>query len=152
MSDRLVPRATYRLQLHQGFRFGDAGRLAPYLESLGVSHVYLSPILMARAGSTHGYDTVDHTRINPELGTLDEFRDMAAALRGHGLGIILDIVPNHMGIGGADNPYWLDVLENGQGSRLRRVVRHQLASGRTEPRRAASRALPRSLLRRGAGG
>lgn len=114
---RPSPRATYRLQLHKEFRFDDVARLAPYLGALGVSHAYLSPILMARAGSMHGYDTVDHLRINPELGTIDDFRAMAAALRRSGVGIILDIVPNHMGIGGHQNPYWLDVLERGQASR-----------------------------------
>jgi len=117
MSDRPVPRATYRFQLHKDFRFADVAALAPYLEKLGISHVYLSPILAARAGSLHGYDTVDHAQINPELGTPGEFRAMAAALRRHRLGIILDIVPNHMGVGGADNPYWLDVLQHGEASR-----------------------------------
>ena len=118
MTSRPVPRATYRLQLHRGFRFADAAVLAPYLGRLGIGHAYLSPILMARPGSTHGYDTVDHTRVNPELGTLDEFRAMAAAFRAHGLGIVLDIVPNHMGIGGADNALWLNVLEWGEASRF----------------------------------
>jgi (1->4)-alpha-D-glucan 1-alpha-D-glucosylmutase len=112
-----VPRATYRLQFNKNFTFIDAQGLAPYLARLGVSHAYLSPILKARPGSTHGYDTVDHTMINPELGTLDEFRDMALAFRKNGLGIVLDFVPNHMGIGGDENPYWLDVLEWGRASR-----------------------------------
>lgn len=112
-----VPRATYRLQLNKDFTFADAAGLAPYLARLGVSHVYLSPILKARQGSTHGYDTVDHTVLNPELGTLDEFRNMAAAFRAEGLGIVLDIVPNHMGVGGHENALWLDVLEWGPASR-----------------------------------
>jgi (1->4)-alpha-D-glucan 1-alpha-D-glucosylmutase len=117
-SERPVPRATYRFQLHRAFRFADIVPLAPYLASLGISHAYFSPILTARPGSTHGYDTVDHTRINPELGTIDEFRQMADVLREHGVGIILDIVPNHMGIGGVDNALWLDVLEHGEQSRF----------------------------------
>jgi (1->4)-alpha-D-glucan 1-alpha-D-glucosylmutase len=117
MSGTPAPRATYRLQLHKDFQFADAAALAPYLARLGISHVYLSPILKARAASLHGYDTVDHAQINPELGSRDDFRAMAEALRAHGIGIILDIVPNHMGVGGADNPYWLDVLRLGEGSR-----------------------------------
>lgn len=112
-----VPRASYRLQLNKDFGFADAEKLAPYLGRLGVSHAYLSPILKARPGSTHGYDTVDHTLINPEIGTIDQFRQMAAAFAAKGIGIILDIVPNHMGVGGADNPYWLDMLEWGRDSR-----------------------------------
>jgi len=116
MSDapRPVPRSTYRLQLSKAFRFRDAEAIASYLQALGISHVYLSPILAARPGSTHGYDTIDHTRINPELGTLDEFRQMARTLRDAGISIVLDIVPNHMGVGGDGNALWLDVLEWGR--------------------------------------
>src|SRR4029077_19655756 len=91
-----IPRATYRLQFHEGFGFRDAAALAPYLARLGVSHVYASPYLKARPGSTHGYDIVDHGQLNPELGDEDAFRAMAAALRDNGLGQILDFVPNHM--------------------------------------------------------
>ncbi|WP_052951894.1 malto-oligosyltrehalose synthase [Devosia soli] len=109
-------RATYRLQLNQDFTFRHAIALVPYLEALGVSHVYLSPILKAQPGSTHGYDTVDHTVINPELGTEEEFRQLHAALSARDMGIILDFVPNHMGVGGADNPLWLDVLKRGPNS------------------------------------
>jgi (1->4)-alpha-D-glucan 1-alpha-D-glucosylmutase len=112
-----IPRATYRLQLNKAFTFADVEALAPYLGALGISHAYLSPILKARPGSMHGYDVVDPTQINPELGTIEDFRRMASALRGHGVGIVLDIVPNHMGIGGNENPYWLDVLEYGPESR-----------------------------------
>jgi (1->4)-alpha-D-glucan 1-alpha-D-glucosylmutase len=112
----MILRATYRLQFHKHFTFDDAAGLAPYLARLGISHVYVSPILHARAGSKHGYDVVDHRRINPELGGEDAFRRMANGLRGHGLGIVLDIVPNHMAVGGADNPWWLDVLEKGPAS------------------------------------
>ncbi|MET3925592.1 malto-oligosyltrehalose synthase [Devosia sp. 2618] len=111
-----VPRATYRLQLNQHFTFADAKALVPYLNALGISHAYLSPILKAQPGSTHGYDTVDHTQINPELGTLDDFRALAHVLKQHGMGIILDFVPNHMGVGGADNTLWLDVLKHGSAS------------------------------------
>lgn len=112
----MIPRATYRMQFHKGFSFADAAPLAPYLADLGVSHLYSSPILAARAGSTHGYDVIDHSRINPELGGEDGFRALAAALKAQGIGIILDIVPNHMAVGGADNPCWLDLLEKGPDS------------------------------------
>ena len=108
-----APRATYRLQLHAGFGFNDAAAIAPYLAQLGVSHVYLSPIFKARPGSVHGYDVTDHNQLNPELGTEEDFASMIEAFRREGLGRILDIVPNHMGVWGADNPLWLDVLEWG---------------------------------------
>jgi (1->4)-alpha-D-glucan 1-alpha-D-glucosylmutase len=111
-----IPRATYRLQFHAGFGFAAAAALAPYLARLGVSHVYASPYLLARPGSSHGYDIVDHGRLNPELGDEAAFRAMSAAFREHGLGQILDFVPNHMGVGGADNPRWLDVLQWGADS------------------------------------
>jgi (1->4)-alpha-D-glucan 1-alpha-D-glucosylmutase len=107
------PRATYRLQLHAGFGFSQAAAIAPYLAQLGVSHVYLSPIFKARPGSVHGYDVTDHNQLNPELGTENDFVSMIDAFRDHGLGRILDIVPNHVGVWGADNPLWLDVLEWG---------------------------------------
>ncbi|MDB5394312.1 MAG: treY [Rhodospirillales bacterium] len=113
----MTPRATYRLQFHKDFTFDDAVPLAPYLAKLCISHVYSSPILTARAGSKHGYDVVDHTRINPELGGMEAFERLTAALKAVGIGIIVDIVPNHMAVGGADNPWWLDVLENGNASR-----------------------------------
>jgi (1->4)-alpha-D-glucan 1-alpha-D-glucosylmutase len=112
----MTPFATYRLQFHAGFRFSDATALVPYLASLGISHVYASPYLRARAGSTHGYDIVDHGSINPEIGTLEEYRAFVAALRAHGMGHILDFVPNHMGVGGDDNAWWLDLLTWGEDS------------------------------------
>ncbi|MET3915640.1 (1-_4)-alpha-D-glucan 1-alpha-D-glucosylmutase [Variovorax sp. OAS795] len=111
-----VPRATYRLQFHKGFGFDDAIRVLPYLAQLGVSHVYCSPIQRARAGSTHGYDVVAHAEINPELGGAEGFARFVEALRAHGLGQLLDMVPNHMGVLGADNAWWMDVLENGPAS------------------------------------
>ena len=112
----MIPRATYRLQLNRDFTFARATALVPYLSDLGISHAYLSPILKARPGSTHGYDTVDHRQINPELGSLDDFRALARALRQSEMGIILDFVPNHMGVGGSDNWLWLDVLRHGEAS------------------------------------
>lgn len=110
-------RATYRLQFHRDFTFADAARWAPYFADLGISHIYSSPILTARAGSMHGYDVVDHARINPELGGEEGFRALVATLREHGIGVIVDIVPNHVAVGKADNPWWLDLLKNGKASR-----------------------------------
>ncbi len=109
------PGATYRLQFSADFRFADARRIVPYLSSLGVTHVYASPLLAARSGSTHGYDIVDHGRLNPELGEPEEFEVLVRALHDRGMGLILDFVPNHMGVG-VDNPWWLDVLEWGAAS------------------------------------
>jgi (1->4)-alpha-D-glucan 1-alpha-D-glucosylmutase len=111
-----IPRSTYRLQLHAQFGFDAAREVLPYLARLGISHVYCSPIWRARPGSTHGYDVVDHSRISAELGGETRFRAFAAHARALGLGLLLDIVPNHMGVFGAENPWWLDVLENGQAS------------------------------------
>jgi (1->4)-alpha-D-glucan 1-alpha-D-glucosylmutase len=110
-----IPRATLRLQFHRGFTFADAARLVGYFASLGISHVYSSPIMTARAGSPHGYDTVDPTRISAELGGEEGFRHLVRILRDHGMGIILDIVPNHMAVG-KDNPWWMDVLTYGRTS------------------------------------
>jgi (1->4)-alpha-D-glucan 1-alpha-D-glucosylmutase len=109
-------RATYRLQFHRGFTFYDAQALVPYLAELGVSHLYASPIMEARAGSTHGYDIINHNRINPELGGEMGFQALVAELHAHDMGLILDIVPNHMGVGGRDNFWWLDILEWGEES------------------------------------
>ena len=112
----VVPRATYRVQLHSEFRFADAMALVAYLAELGISHLYCSPILRARPGSQHGYDVVDHGQLNPELGTREDFDRLVQALHGHGMGLLIDIVPNHMGVLGSDNAWWLDVLENGPAS------------------------------------
>ncbi|MEX0715586.1 MAG: malto-oligosyltrehalose synthase [Planctomycetaceae bacterium] len=110
---RVLPRATYRLQLERGrFGFREAAALVPYLRDLGISHVYASPFLTARSGSAHGYDVVDHTRIDPALGGNEEFAHLVAALHEHEMGLVMDIVPNHMGIVG-ENAHWNDVLENG---------------------------------------
>ncbi len=111
-----IPGATYRLQFHRGFTFRDATALVPYLAELGISHLYCSPYLKARSGSTHGYDIVDHQSLNPEIGTREDFDALVKVLAAHGMGQILDVVPNHMAIMGADNAWWMDVLENGQSS------------------------------------
>jgi (1->4)-alpha-D-glucan 1-alpha-D-glucosylmutase len=114
----MIPRATYRLQFNKDFGFDAAAQIAPYLAQLGISHVYASPWLKARPGSSHGYDIVDHHALNPELGNEAAFAHMLAAFQSNGLRALLDFVPNHMGVGGADNPHWLDVLEWGPESKF----------------------------------
>src|ERR1039458_5252586 len=106
-----TPRSTYRLQLHKGFTFYDAAAIAPSLRGLGVSHVYCSPYLQAAPGSLHGYDIVDHQRVNAELGGEKGHDHFCTRLGELGLGQVLDIVPNHMSLG-RENRYWWDVLEN----------------------------------------
>ncbi|MGM0553695.1 MAG: malto-oligosyltrehalose synthase [Pseudomonadota bacterium] len=108
--------ATCRLQLHPGFTLDDAAQVVPYLARLGVSHVYLSPILQAVRGSTHGYDVVDPSQVNEELGGEPARQRLCAALEASGMGLVLDIVPNHMAVAGDQNPWWWDVLENGPSS------------------------------------
>jgi (1->4)-alpha-D-glucan 1-alpha-D-glucosylmutase len=108
-----VPLATYRLQLSPECGFEAAASLVPYLKALGISHLYASPFLKARPDSPHGYDIVDHTKLNPQFGGEQAFAKLSAALSRADLGLILDFVPNHMGVGGADNAWWLDVLEFG---------------------------------------
>ncbi|RZI83987.1 MAG: malto-oligosyltrehalose synthase [Rubrivivax sp.] len=116
LSTALIPRATYRVQLHKDFRFSDATAMVPYLDALGISHLYTSPYLKARAGSTHGYDIIDHNALNPEIGDEDDFERLCASLSRHGMHQLIDIVPNHMGVLQADNAWWLDVLESGPAS------------------------------------
>lgn len=111
-----IPVATYRVQLTAEFGFDAAAAIVPYLKSLGITHLYASPFLKARKGSTHGYDIVDHTVLNPELGGDDAFERLSRTLKQHDLGLILDFVPNHVGVHFADNPWWLDVLEWGPSS------------------------------------
>src|SRR5215471_2611801 len=111
-----IPTATYRLQFNRTFTFRDAAAIVPYLASLGISHCYASPYLRARPGSLHGYDIIDHNSVNPEIGSTEEYEEFVDQLHRHGMGQILDIVPNHMGVMGSDNVWWLDVLENGEAS------------------------------------
>src|ERR1700694_2311906 len=111
-----LPIATYRLQLTADFDFDAAASVIPYLKALGITHLYASPFMKARKGSSHGYDVVDHTKINPELGGEAGFERLSTALKQHDLGLILDFVPNHVGVHFADNPWWLDVLEWGPAS------------------------------------
>jgi (1->4)-alpha-D-glucan 1-alpha-D-glucosylmutase len=110
-----IPLASYRLQFNRNFRFVDAWVLVPYLHDLGITDLYASPIFEARPGSAHGYDITDPTRLNPELGTEKDFDELAAELQRHDMGLLLDIVPNHMAAS-VDNPWWADVLEHGRSS------------------------------------
>ncbi len=111
----MIPSSTYRLQMHAGFTLAQARAILPYLDSLGISHVYTSSLLTAKTGSTHGYDVIDHSRLNPEIGTDDELKAFSKELKARGMGLILDVVPNHMSVGGI-NAWWIDVLENGPSS------------------------------------
>src|SRR6266436_4162199 len=111
-----IPVATYRLQFTKDFDFDKAAQVVPYLKALGITHLYAAPFMKARQGSTHGYDVVDHTKLNPELGGETGFERLSQALREHDLGLILDFVPNHVGVHYADNPWWLDMLEWGPAS------------------------------------
>jgi (1->4)-alpha-D-glucan 1-alpha-D-glucosylmutase len=111
-----IPTATYRMQFHAGFTFDNASRVVPYLQQLGISALYSSPIATARPGSTHGYDVVDPGKVNPELGGEQGLQNLSARLQESGLGLVVDIVPNHMGVLHESNQWWWDVLENGPGS------------------------------------
>ena len=114
---RRIPRATYRLQMHEGFNLRNAIEIVPYLNELGISHLYVSSLLTACAGSRHGYDIVDHSRLNPELGTEDDLQQLAKELHDRQMGLILDVVPNHMHIG-PENEWWMDILESGPASKF----------------------------------
>jgi (1->4)-alpha-D-glucan 1-alpha-D-glucosylmutase len=115
-----VPLSTYRLQLHAAFTLAAAQDIAPYLRRLGVTDCYLSPVFASKPGSTHGYDVTQHNRFDPELGGREAFERLSAEVSAQGLGLVLDFVPNHMGIDATSNPWWRDVLENGQCSRYAR--------------------------------
>ncbi len=112
-----LPTATYRWQFHGGFRFVDATALVPYLAELGISHCYASPYLKAHPGSRHGYDIADYTAVNPEIGSDEERQRFVQALKAHGLGQVIDIVPNHMTVNDPNNRWWWDVLQYGETSR-----------------------------------
>jgi (1->4)-alpha-D-glucan 1-alpha-D-glucosylmutase len=112
-----LPVATYRLQFNRFFTFKAATQIIPYLSALGITECYASPYFKAVPGSMHGYDVIDPTVLNPEVGTEEDYREFVTTLQNHGMGQILDVVPNHMGIGQSANQWWLDVLENGPSSR-----------------------------------
>ncbi len=109
------PDSTYRLQLNKDFTFKQAEKIVDYLKNLGISHCYISPVLKARTASTHGYDIIDHNSFHPSIGSKQDFYDFADTLHRNGIGLICDIVPNHMGIN-SENIWWMDVLENGPSS------------------------------------
>ena len=111
-----IPTSTYRLQMNGQFTFEDAVQLADYLAGLGIGDYYLSPFLMAAPGSIHGYDITDPTRVNPEIGTREDVQRLSERLKQYGMGIIADVVPNHMCIDDPANRWWWDVLENGPSS------------------------------------
>ncbi|MFM0341010.1 malto-oligosyltrehalose synthase [Paraburkholderia fungorum] len=111
-----VPRSTLRLQFHRGFTFDDAAKHVEYFAALGISHLYASPITTAEPGSMHGYDTVDYTQVSTECGGEAALKRLVDKLRAHNMGLIVDMVPNHMGVGGASNAWWLDILEWGRHS------------------------------------
>lgn len=113
---RQIPTATYRVQFNRYFTFEDARRLVPYWKALGISHMYASPYFRARPESMHGYDIVDHNTLNPSIGSREDYNNLVDELRHHQMGQIVDIVPNHMGIGEPGNQWWTDVLENGPSS------------------------------------
>jgi (1->4)-alpha-D-glucan 1-alpha-D-glucosylmutase len=106
-----IPRSFYRLQFNRNFTFRQAAAIVPYLKELGISHCYASPYLKARPGSSHGYDIIDHASLNPEIGSREDYEEFVAALDRYGMAQILDMVPNHIGVG-PDNRWWVDVLEN----------------------------------------
>lgn len=116
LSAQRLPRATYRVQFNAHCPFREVTAVVPYLEALGISDLYASPFLQARPGSPHGYDVINHGAINPEIGTLEELRELRQALRERGMGLIADVVPNHMAASPQLNAWWQDVLENGPGS------------------------------------
>jgi (1->4)-alpha-D-glucan 1-alpha-D-glucosylmutase len=112
MSELRIPVSTYRLQFNQHFRFSDAKELVRYLHELGITDLYASPLLQAKRGSMHGYDVADPSHLNAELGTEAEFDALVQELQAHGMGLLLDIVPNHMAAT-SENPWWMDLLEDG---------------------------------------
>src|SRR5262245_61045058 len=111
-----IPLATYRLQLARGLGFAEVRELVPYLHDLGISHCYLSPFLATSVDNSHGYDIADHNRFSPALGSEDDYHALTSALRDQGMGQLLDVVPNHMGISGSRNAWWMDILEHGPAS------------------------------------
>ncbi|OYW20445.1 MAG: maltooligosyl trehalose synthase, partial [Planctomycetales bacterium 12-60-4] len=116
IEEATLPRATYRVQFNSGCTFREVEAVVPYLSALGISDLYASPFLQARPGSVHGYDIVNHSTINPEIGTLEDLRSLRRALGEQSMGLIADVVPNHMAAAPELNAWWQDVLENGPSS------------------------------------
>jgi (1->4)-alpha-D-glucan 1-alpha-D-glucosylmutase len=146
-----VPISTYRIQFNLNFGFSAAADLVPYLDALGVSDLYASPYLQAREGSLHGYDISNHNRLNPEIGTPEEHARLTDELRSRGMGHLLDIVPNHMGIGQSDNAWWIDVLENGPSSKYAPFFDIDWAPLKPELTGQGSAACARRSVRSGSG-
>src|SRR5580765_3282463 len=115
MAHPQIPVACYRLQFNRDFTFRRASETLVYLSRLGITHIYASPLLQSRSGSQHGYDVTDPSHLDTELGNEDQFEAFQSALQEQGIGLLLDIVPNHMEAR-SENPWWMDVLENGPGS------------------------------------
>src|SRR5262245_49101094 len=111
-----VPCSTYRLQFHSNFRLTNAAELVRYFEDLGITDIYSSPLLRSRRGSTHGYDVTDPTQLDPEIGMFDELSALARSLQSRDMGLLLDIVPNHMSAS-SENAWWWDVLRRGEWSK-----------------------------------
>ena len=127
-----LPGATYRIQFHLNFRFRDAEEPVPYLHALVITHLYASPRFRARKGSLHGYDVADAAQVNSELGTEEEFQSLVKRLHSYEMGLLLDIVPNHMAAS-EENPWWMDVLENGQQSEFWRHFRTAISTSPSLP-------------------
>ena len=144
---RRIPLSTYRLQFNSRFTFRDAHAIVDYLDTLGVSDCYASSYLKAVPGSPHGYDVADPTCLNPDVGTDDEYWRWIDALKSRGMGHVMDLVPNHMGIAKSANPWWLDVLENGAELALRALLRHRVASGQGRAGRKGPHPDPRRSVR-----
>lgn len=115
MTNLRVPTTTYRLQFHRDFKFAAAEALAPYLHELGITDIYASPLFKARRGSLHGYSVTNPMELNAELGPPRAFDSLARKLKRLDMGMVFDIVPNHMALS-PDNPWWMEVLEDGHGS------------------------------------
>lgn len=142
-----IPVSTYRLQFNYQFRFSDAAKIIGYLHELGISDIYASPYFKAKKGSLHGYDIVDPTMLNPEVGTEDDYNILIGELKKYNMGQVLDIVPNHMSIG-SENPWWMDVLENGLSSPRAKYFDINWAPERKTQKQTPHTGFGRSIRRR----
>jgi len=150
-ADAKIPRATCRLQFNEHFRLTDALALVPYLHELGISHVYASPLFKATPHSAHGYDVCDFNQLNPEIGTEADLEKLVHALHEKKMGLILDIVPNHMGIASPENLWWWDVLKKWPREPICEPFRHQLEIIQSGTARQDSRSNSWRRLRKNSG-